>query len=140
GERGVPRPRRAGPVLRPVLRFAAVPSAALLGVVRPLPLVRKLRHHAPMQRVWLTVPSNSVGGSATVFFLAPAAEKWGASIMAAPAPLLADGEQAVGGPRHRTAHEQQIPLRVHLHDLEPQLGDAPGAHVTRHPLPLDDAR
>src|SRR5216117_908629 len=60
--------------------------------------------------------------------------------MAAPACLLADGEQAVRRPRHRAAHEQQIPLRVHLHNLEPQLGEALRAHVSRHPLPLDDAR
>src|SRR5207249_10775377 len=88
----------------------------------------------------LTVPSNSVAGSDTAFFFAPAAEKCGASVMAAPASLLADGEQAVGRPRHRPAHEQQIPLRVHLHDLEPQLGEVPGAHVAGHSLPLDDPR
>src|SRR2546425_4934559 len=86
----------------------------------------------------LTVPSNSVSGSDTAFFFAPAAEKCWASIMATPASLLADGEQAVRRPRHRPAHEQQIPLRVHLHDLEPQLGEVPGAHVAGHPLPLDD--
>src|SRR6266508_343677 len=87
-----------------------------------------------------TVPSNSGAGSGTAFFLAPAAEKCGASIMAARASLLADGEQAV----HRTgdgpAHKQQIALGVDLHDAEPQLGEVAGAHVPRHPLSLDDAR
>src|SRR6266508_4654246 len=87
-----------------------------------------------------TVPSNSGAGSGTAFFLAPAAEKCRASIMAARASLLADGEQAVHRARHRAPHEQQIALGVHLHDAEPQLGEVARAHVARHPLPLDDAR
>src|SRR5690348_17195269 len=60
-----------------------------------------------------TVPSNSAAGRGTVFCLAPAALKWGASTMAAPASLLADGEQAVHGARHRAADEEQILLGVH---------------------------
>src|SRR2546426_6854956 len=60
--------------------------------------------------------------------------------MAAPPSLLADREEAVHRPRHRAPHEQKIPLRVHLHDPQAQLGEAPRAHVARHALALDDAR
>src|SRR5437867_8081398 len=60
--------------------------------------------------------------------------------MAAPPSLLADREEAVHWPRHRAPHEQKIPLRVHLHDPQAQLGEAPRAHVARHALALDDAR
>src|SRR6266545_293181 len=76
---------------------------------------------ARCSRSSFTVPSNSAAGSETAFFLAPAAEKCGASIMAARASLLADGEQAVHGTRHRAAHEQEIALGVHFHDAKPQL-------------------
>src|SRR3989442_573543 len=58
--------------------------------------------------------------------------------MAAPASLLADGEKAVHRPRDGAAHEQQVPLGIHLHDLEAELREAPRTHVARHPLALDD--
>src|SRR5712691_3069756 len=60
--------------------------------------------------------------------------------MAAPASLLADRDQAVAGPRHRAAHEQEVALRVHAHDDEPELREVPRPHVARHPLALDDPR
>src|SRR2546425_4723907 len=58
--------------------------------------------------------------------------------MAAPASLLADSEEAVHRPRDGAAHEQQVPLGIHLHDLEAELREAPRTHVARHPLALDD--
>src|SRR2546428_13651241 len=60
--------------------------------------------------------------------------------MAAPPSLLADREQAVHRARHRAPHEQEIPLGVHLHDPQAELGEAPRAHMARHALALDDAR
>src|SRR3989442_14563846 len=60
--------------------------------------------------------------------------------MAARASLLADGDQAVHRTRHRAAHEQEIALRVDLHDAQADLGEVTGAHMTGHPLAFDDAR
>src|SRR2546426_15406 len=60
--------------------------------------------------------------------------------MATAPSLLADREEPVHRTRHRAAHEQEIPLRVHLHDPQAQLGEAPRAHMARHALSLDDAR
>src|SRR3989475_3083 len=60
--------------------------------------------------------------------------------MAAPPSLLADREQAVHRARHRAPHEQEIPLGVHLHDPQAELGEAPRAHMAPHALALDDAR
>src|SRR2546426_1109992 len=58
--------------------------------------------------------------------------------MAAPSSLLANGEESVHWSRDGAAHEQQVPLGIHLHDPEAQLGEAPRTHVARHPLALDD--
>src|SRR5437879_13199917 len=60
--------------------------------------------------------------------------------MAAPASLLADGDEAVHRPGHRAAQEQQVALGIHPHDLETELREAARPHVPRHPLPFDDAR
>src|SRR5437867_10964568 len=60
--------------------------------------------------------------------------------MAARASLFAHGEEAVHRPRHRATEKQQVPLGVHLHDTEPQLGEVARPHVLGHALPLDDAR
>src|SRR2546423_12910249 len=60
--------------------------------------------------------------------------------MAARPSLLAHGEEAVHRPRHRTAHEQQVPLGIHLHHAQAQLREVAGAHMTGHALSLDDAR
>src|SRR3989449_5742215 len=60
--------------------------------------------------------------------------------MAARAPLLADGDQAVHRARHGAAHEQEIALRVDPHDPQAELGGVARAHVARHALALDDAR
>src|SRR6478672_8495787 len=54
--------------------------------------------------------------------------------------LLGHGDDAVLRARNRAPDEQQVALGVHPHDGETQLGVALGAVVTRHPLPLDDAR
>src|SRR3989442_744428 len=58
--------------------------------------------------------------------------------MAAPASLLANGDETVHRSRHRATHEQQVPLGIHLHDPEAELREAPRAHVTRHPFSFDD--
>src|ERR1051325_8548579 len=89
---------------------------------------------------WFTVPSNSASGNATAFLLAPAAESCWASIMTAPASLLADRDEAVHRTRHRPAHEQQIPLGVDLDDPKAELREVAGAQVSGHPLALDDPR
>src|SRR6184192_347379 len=60
--------------------------------------------------------------------------------MAARASLLAYGQEPVHRPRHRAAQKQQVPLGVHLHDAEPQLGEVPRPHVPGHSLSFDDAR
>src|SRR5712691_4743722 len=60
--------------------------------------------------------------------------------MAARPSLFAHGEEAVHRPRHRPAQKQQVPLGVHFHDAEPQLGEVARPHVPGHALPLDDAR
>src|SRR5207247_6664091 len=87
-----------------------------------------------------TVPSNSVSGRRTFFFLAPAAEKCGASIMAARAPLLAHREEAVHRPGDRAADEQQVARRIDLDHSETHLREAARAHVPGHALSLDNAR
>src|SRR6266581_6467505 len=87
-----------------------------------------------------TVPSNSVSGRRTFFFLAPAAEKCGASIMATPAPLLAHREEAVHRPGDRAPDEQQVARRIDLDHPETHLREAARAHVPGHALALDDAR
>src|SRR6266511_1807002 len=60
--------------------------------------------------------------------------------MAARPSLFAHGEEPVRRARHRATEKQQVPLGVHSHDAEPQLGEVARAHVPRHALPLDDAR
>src|SRR6266480_1805073 len=60
--------------------------------------------------------------------------------MAAPASLLADGHEAVPRARYGAAHEQQVPFRIHFHDLEAELREAARPHVPRHPLSFDDSR
>src|SRR6266550_2489013 len=60
--------------------------------------------------------------------------------MAARASLLADGDEAVHRSRHRSAHEQQIPLGVDPDDPQAELGEVAGAHVPGHPLAFDDPR
>src|SRR6266513_1291433 len=60
--------------------------------------------------------------------------------MAARPSLFAHGEEPVHRPRHRATEKQQVPLSVHSHDAEPQLGEVARAHVPGHALPLDDAR
>src|SRR2546427_7247020 len=87
-----------------------------------------------------TVPSNSVSGRRTFFCLAPAAEKCGASIMAARAPLLAHGQEAVHRPGDRAPDEQQVARRIDLAHPEAHLREAARAHVAGHALALDDAR
>src|SRR5207247_7960076 len=42
--------------------------------------------------------------------------------------------------RHSAAQKQQVPLGVHFHDAESQLGEVARPHVPGHALPLDDAR
>src|SRR5690606_14954301 len=70
----------------------------------------------------------------------PVAEYFGALIMAALSSLLGHGHDPVLRAGHRPAHEQQIPLRIHLDHREPELRVALGAMVPRHLLALDDAR
>src|SRR6266576_4170547 len=60
--------------------------------------------------------------------------------MTTPSPLLAYREEPVHGPRHRAAYEQQVPLRVHLHDAQAQLREVARSHMARHPLAFDNAR
>src|SRR5256714_11004509 len=60
--------------------------------------------------------------------------------MAARTSLFAHGEEPVHRARHRATEKQQVPLGVHLHDTEPQLGEVARPHVPGHALPLDDAR
>src|SRR2546425_6630932 len=60
--------------------------------------------------------------------------------MAARPSLFAHGEEAVHRARHRATEKQQVPLGIHLHDAEPQLGEVACPHVPGHALPLDDAR
>src|SRR3989454_2578222 len=60
--------------------------------------------------------------------------------MAARPSLFAHGEEPVHRARHRATEKQQVPLGVHLHDTEPQLGEVARPHVPGHALPLDDAR
>src|SRR2546428_4879838 len=42
--------------------------------------------------------------------------------------------------RHRATEKQQVPLGVHFHDPESQLGEVARPHVPGHALPFDDAR
>src|SRR5512135_588651 len=60
--------------------------------------------------------------------------------MAAPSSLLRHGDDPVPGARDGAADEEQVPLGVHFHHREPELGVARRAHVARHPLALDHAR
>src|SRR5215210_4700194 len=59
--------------------------------------------------------------------------------MAARPSLFCHSHNAVFRSRDGALHEQEIPLRVHSHDPQSQLGMTLGAHVPWHPLPLDDA-
>src|SRR2546425_4435567 len=59
--------------------------------------------------------------------------------MAARSSLVADGDEAVHRPRHRAAHEQQIPLGVDSDDAQADLREVSGAHMPGHPLAFDDA-
>src|SRR5438034_1279501 len=54
--------------------------------------------------------------------------------MAARASLLAHREEPVQRPGHRAAHKQQVPLGVHAHHPEAELGEAACAHVARQAL------
>src|SRR2546427_2051112 len=60
--------------------------------------------------------------------------------MTARASLFTHGEEAIHRPRHRATQKQQVPLGVHFHDAEPQLGEVARPHVPGHALPLDDTR
>src|SRR4051812_23289939 len=60
--------------------------------------------------------------------------------MAARPSLFCNRHDAVLRPRNSAPDEQKIPLSIHLHDAEAQLGVPLGTHVTRHPLSLDDTR
>src|SRR5260370_18958973 len=60
--------------------------------------------------------------------------------MAARAPLLAHREQTVHRAGDGAAQKQQIPLGIDPNHPEAELGEAAGAHMTRHPRALDDAR
>src|SRR5712664_1843232 len=60
--------------------------------------------------------------------------------MAAPASLLADGDQAVHRARHGAAHEQEIALRVDPHDAQTDLGGVALPNEPRQALAFDDAR
>src|SRR5439155_10406040 len=60
--------------------------------------------------------------------------------MAARPSLFAHGEEPVHRAWHRATEKQQVPLGVHLHDTEPELGEVARPHVPGHALPLDDAR
>src|SRR5260370_36266172 len=59
--------------------------------------------------------------------------------MAARAPLLTHREQTVHRAGDRAAQEQQIPLGIDPNHSEAELSEAAGAHMTPHPLALDDA-
>src|SRR5438552_17816221 len=54
--------------------------------------------------------------------------------------LFAHREEPVHRARHRATEKQQVPLGVHSHDAEPQLGEVARPHVPGHALTLDDAR
>src|SRR5437667_12267539 len=60
--------------------------------------------------------------------------------MTAGTPLLAHGDEAVQRPRHGAAREQEVAVGVPAHPAEAELREAARARVTRHALPLDDAR
>src|ERR1043165_1650867 len=60
--------------------------------------------------------------------------------MAAAPSLLGDGHDAVLRAGNRAPHEEQVALGVDADHPEAELGVAPGAHVARHPLALDDPR
>src|SRR5687768_14882131 len=59
--------------------------------------------------------------------------------MAARPSLLRHGHDAVLRARDGAPDEQQVPLRIDLDHAKPELSVPLGAHVTRHPLALDDA-
>src|SRR3954451_15074219 len=54
--------------------------------------------------------------------------------------LLGHGDDAVLGSGNGAADEQEVPLRVYAHHPKPDLSVTLGAHVARHPLPLDHSR
>src|SRR5438445_12828708 len=54
--------------------------------------------------------------------------------------LFAHREEPVHRARHGAAQKYQVPLGVHFHDAESQLGEVARPHVPGHALPLDDAR
>src|SRR2546422_1645876 len=54
--------------------------------------------------------------------------------------LFAHPEEPVHRARHRATEKQQVPLGVHFHDPESQLGEVARPHVPGHALPFDDAR
>src|SRR5258708_39191653 len=54
--------------------------------------------------------------------------------------LFAHREEPVHRPWRRPTEKQQVPLGVHFHDAEAQLGEIARAHVPGHALPFDDAR
>src|SRR5574338_1194487 len=60
--------------------------------------------------------------------------------MTAPSSLLGHRHDAVARAGNGSAHEEQVALRIHLDDGEPQFRVAARALVARHPLALDDAR
>src|SRR4051812_22306693 len=60
--------------------------------------------------------------------------------MAARPSLLRYSDNSILRARNGAPDEEEIPLRIHLHHSESELGMALGAHVTRHPLALDHAR
>src|SRR5256886_6841667 len=53
--------------------------------------------------------------------------------------LFAHREEPVHRARHGAAQKQQVPLGVHFHDTESQLGEVARPHVPGHALPFDDA-
>src|SRR5258706_2586568 len=121
GERVDPCRARPVPFCFHGFEFPPDTSARVLVLCVPCRWLERYVITARCSSSSFTVPSNSAAGSETAFFLAPAAEKCGASIMAARASLLADGEHAGHRARHPAAHEQQITLRVHPHDADAQL-------------------
>src|SRR3954452_19595005 len=57
--------------------------------------------------------------------------------MAAGPSLLGHGDNAVLRSGNGAADEQEVPLGVYAYHPKPDLGMTLGAHVARHPLPLD---
>src|SRR5258706_11769259 len=129
GERVDPCRARPVPFCFHGFEFPPDTSARVLVLCVPCRWLERYVITARCSSSSFTVPSNSAAGSETAFFLAPAAEKCGASIMAARGSLLADGEQAVPPARPPAPHEPQITLGAPLHDADPQPGGVAGPPV-----------